>query len=180
MRKRSAEHTAMLRKAVVMVAEIVIIAAILFLAVAVIGGITTGNAESEYSEAYVICQPGDYVNVRIKPMTRSRSVGRYETGDRVTTDGKEKNGFIHIVSASLETSEAWISAGYIVYEEPERIDRKATVTSRARLAARKTIGGKVRKWLKTGDTVTVYWFTDEWCATNKGFIKTQYLDLDGE
>lgn len=138
-----------------------------------------GVAEGEY-DVYVICKPGDYVNARIRPSKNAEVIGYFETGDRLTTDGTEKNGFIRIVDASLEADVAWISTAFVVEDRPEITERRAMVTSNARLAARKGVGGKVRTWLHNGDEVTVLVISDEWCVTNKGFVKTEFIELEGE
>jgi hypothetical protein len=136
--------------------------------------------EEQCTEMFVICQPNDYVNARYGASRKSMCVGRLECGDRVVTDGKKKNGFLHIVGAGFETDEAWVHAGYLAYDPPEWVGRTATVISRSTLMARRFIGGKVRKKLYTGDELTVYWKTDEWCVTSQGFVMTRYLELDGE
>jgi hypothetical protein len=46
-----------------------------------------------------------------------------------------------------------------------------------RIAARKSAGGDIRCWLKSGDEVFVYYRTDEWCVTDRGFIMTKYLEV---
>ena len=141
---------------------------------------TTGEAEEETMECYVVCQPNDYVNARMKPSRRSTSLGRFDTGDRLYTDGIEKNGFLHIVDAGLEMDEAWIYSGYIVFDRPEWMNRAAVVTCKGRLAARKNVDGKIRKWLKTGSKVRVFWWASEWTVTNVGFVKSEYLEMEGE
>ena len=135
--------------------------------------------DDEYYEMYVICQPGDYVNVRYKPSAKSMIVGYCDPGDEIRTDGTIRKGFMRIYGIG-DSGEGWIHAGYLTDSEPERIRRTATVVSNRRLAARKCIGGKVRKWLKNGDEITVYWYSDEWCVTNKGFVMTEYIELDGD
>ena len=30
------------------------------------------------------------------------------------------------------------------------------------------------------DTLTIYWWSDEWCLTNYGYVQTAYLELDLE
>ena len=179
-RERRSETREERKKILKALGEIAVLIALIGAILWLIGtvGVSGAKAEEAY-RAYVICQPGDYVNARINPSTRSNSIGRYESGDSFWTDGKKRNGFLHVVNATLESSEAWIYAGYVCYETPQYINQKATVVSNGRLAARKTIDGKVRCWLKNGNEVTVYWMTDDWCVTNRGFIRTQYLETNG-
>ena len=122
---------------------------------------------------WVMCQPDSRVNIRSRPSGRSEAVGYAECGDGFATDGKQKNGFVHVF-ASVEAGEGWISAGYLVWEQPEQVGRQMVISAKGRVNARKTIGGKRRCWVRPGDTVTVYWAAD-WAVTNKGFIQTKYL-----
>lgn len=127
--------------------------------------------------AYVFC--ADYVNVRQFPSKKGEEIGRFETGDVVHLDGKKRNGFLHCVDTGLE-SDGWIHAGFIVYDEPEHVNQKATVVSKGRLAARKYIGGKRTRWLKPLSTVTVYYWSEDWAITNCGYVQSKHLELEGE
>jgi hypothetical protein len=51
------------------------------------------------------------------------------------------------------------------------------ICGKARVACRKTIGGKRRAWAKPGSTVTVYWISEEWAVTSKGFIASRWLEV---
>ena len=150
------------------------------IAAVIIGTVHAGNlraaAEARTITAWILCQPNDYVNVRMNPSKRSTVVGYAEAGDEILVSDMEKNGFVCCYSIG-ESSCGWIHKGYVVYEKPVKVDITATVASNKRLAARKYIGGKTRKWLKNQDEVTVYWMTDEWCVTNKGFVMTKYLEV---
>jgi hypothetical protein len=168
-----------MKKCAYLIGLFLIIAALTFLFVTIVMSSAQGEEEELYS-CWVLCQPNDYINARQKPTKKSMIAGRYEARDELITDGVIRNNYVHIVNTSLECGDAWIYAGYISYEEPEALGAcPAVVTSRARLAARKHIGGKVRKWLNNGDKVKVYYMTEEWCVTNRGFVKTQYIELEG-
>jgi hypothetical protein len=69
---------------------------------------------------------------------------------------------------------------YLVDEEPEYIGRTATVISKGRLSARRCIGGERVRWLKPGQIVTVWYMTSEWCVTDRGYVMTKYLEIDGD
>jgi len=138
------------------------------------------HAEKEPQTMWVICQPDDVVLVRTGPSIRSGSISELKPGTMVHTDGKQRNGFLHIVEMNSESGEGWVKHKYLVDEEPERVDCKATVVSKGRLAARRSIRGARVRWLKPGQTVTVSWITSEWCVTDKGYVMRQYLKLDGE
>lgn len=164
-------------KWIITLIEILAIAAAIYGAVLLLNSF--GIAE-EYEEAWVLCQPGDYINIRPNPNKKGSEIGWAECGYRICLDGKKKNGFLHCVDLSLETTEGWIFEGYVVYDEPELLDQNATVVSKGRLAVRKYVGGKRTRWLQPMSTVRIYYRTDEWCVTNYGFIQTDYLEMDGE
>lgn len=130
------------------------------------------------TEGYVLC--ADFVYVRPHPNRKGEPLGRYECGWKVYLDGKKKNGFYHIIDTGLESCDGWIYAGYVVYDEPEKIERNATIVSKGRLRARKYVNGKRTRWLKPLASVYVYWWSDEWCVTNCGYLQTKYLELEGE
>jgi len=168
-----------IRKWIIALIEILLIVALVY--GCVLGYQSLGLAEDQPVQAFVICQPGDYVNARISPSRKSEVVGYLECTDDVWLDGKTNNGFAHCVDATFEVEECWVYTGYIVFDEPEWMDgQTAIVVSNGRLAARKNCTGAVRKWLQNGDEIRVFWWSDEWCVTNYGFVKTQYIDLAGE
>ena len=131
-------------------------------------------------DVWVLCDPDSFVCVREAPRKTAFAVGGITCGTLLETDGKEKGNFIHVINIHAEDDTGWISKQYIVYSEPKPLYQSATVVSNGRLAARKGVGGKVRKWLKPMDTLTIYWWSDEWCLTNYGYVQTAYLELDGE
>lgn len=146
-------------------------------------GISEGFAEEqdEYDNVaigYVICV--DYVNVRQFPNKNGEPLGMYEAGTKVYLDGKKRNGYLHIVGTGLEDSEGWIKSGYIVYDEPIRVNQSATIVSKGRLAARSCVNGRRTRWLKPMASLKVYYWSDEWCVTNCGYVQTKYLELEGE
>lgn len=167
------------RKWIVTLLELLLIIAIIIAIVA--GYKSLGFAEEAYAKAYILCQPGDYINARYSASRKSEAVGRLESGDVIWLDGKTKNGYAHYVDCHFETCDCWVYTGYIVFDEPVwKGGQKAVVASSGRLAARKNCTGDVRKWLKSGSEVQVFWWSDEWCVTNYGFVKTEYLELVGE
>lgn len=127
---------------------------------------------------FVLCKPGSIVNARFSPNTRADVVGRYECGDYVRTDGEEKNGFVHIVDCSLECSDAWISKRYLVESEPRACNLRVIVIASGRVAARAWVDGKRNGWLKPGQEVTIYAQSDEWCVTNRGYVRTEFLGVN--
>lgn len=152
--------------------ELALIGAVIYAAIWALGSISFAESEME---CWVICQPESYVNVRKGPGNHREIVGYAVAGMRFRTDGKEKNGFLHIVDASNEYGFGWIHSGYVVFSEPEGVDREVTVKASGRVACRERIDGKRRGWVRNGDTVHVYWRTRSWAVTEKGFIQTKYL-----
>lgn len=134
-------------------------------------------AFAEEEEAWIICQPGSYVNVRESPKKSGTEMGRLELGDKVTTDGKTKNGYSHCVDLSMEQTEGWIFTGYLTDEEPEIMDA-ATFQIRAggRTASRRWVDGPVRKWIQPGKQVKVYAMNSTWAVTNRGFIRSDFIE----
>ena len=165
----------MIKKIFKTVTEIALIAIAVFIIFTVLDSF--GIAE-DLKEAWVICQPHDYINVRMAPKRNCTAVGYAEGGYLIRTDGKKQNGFLRCYGIG-EDGMGWIHSGYVVYEEPTFVNRIGYSISMARVACRKYIGGKVRKWLHNLDEVMVYWMTDEWSVTSEGFVKTKYLELEG-
>ena len=135
------------------------------------------GAEPKAINAWIMCQPGDWVNVRAGASRKSASLGMLEAGDKVTFTGETKNGFLK-VRVALEESEGWIYAGYVTDQEP--VDMGGAlyeVRASGRVAARKYIHGPRRCWVVDGSLVNVYWMAGEWAVTSKGFIQAEYLEV---
>ena len=158
--------------------ELLAVAAFIYIMIILIGSCgVPAHADAVVREAWVVCQPGDYVNARSRPSGRSEVLGRFDPGDVVMLDGKKRNGFMHVINAGLEEDECWIHEGYLVYDPPEYLGGETgTVASNGRLAARKRIGGDRRLWLNNGDAVRIWYRSDDWCVTDKGFVKTEFID----
>lgn len=134
--------------------------------------ITVSSAESEY---FIMCQPDSFVNVREAPRSGSHIIGYLELGEKITSDGQKKSGFIHAVDLHTESGEGWISIGYLVDDKPQIETSKAWIESKGRVACRRAIGGDRRSWLKNGDELVLYASSAEWSVTDKGFIKTEFI-----
>ena len=153
----------------------------LLIVAAVIAGIVialrdVGLAEDGYvSDGWVICKPGDYVNVRETPRKAGEIVGRFECGDRFRTDWVTRNGYLHVY-VSLEVEEAWIHCGYVSAWEPEWSGEVMAVSAEGRVALRKYQGGPRTGWAKPGTAIQVYYSTPEWCVTTRGWIRTEFLE----
>ena len=98
----------------------------------------------------------------------------------IPQDRKKKNGFLHIIDTGLESCDGWIYAGYVVYDKPEPVNQTARIVSKGKLNARKCVNGKVQRKLKPLATVRVYYWSDEWCVTDCGYVQSRYLELEGK
>lgn len=167
----------MIKKIVIALIELVLIIALAILIIFATRSIGYSEEDPCFT-AWVICQPNDFVNAREKPSRKSRECGYFLPGDPVETDGYSKNGFLRCYG--FETGVAWVSEGYVVYDKPELVDCTAYSIAKGRLAARKCIDGKRRCWVGVNEEVKVSWMSSEWCVTNKGFVKTEFLEMEGE
>ena len=129
---------------------------------------------------YVMCQPDSHVCVRRTPDKRGQEVGFLECGDSFQTDGSSNNGYLRVLDVG-EFGEAWIYCGYTVTEKPEAVFENYVCVARKRVAVRKWVDGPQvsgKPWLKNGSTVQVFYAAGDWCVTNRGYIRTEYLEVD--
>lgn len=131
--------------------------------------------ENRLTEAWVLCQPDSYVNIRERASSRSAYAGMLMSGDQIWVDGRTKDGYAHCENMSNELGEGWVHAGYIVFEEPEEVNRQCRISSNGRVSCRRTIGGDRRCWVVDGSEVFVYQVAGEWAVTDKGFVKTEFI-----
>ena len=165
-------------------ALILLAALILFFAWHFGGRAVWAMAEEETElHCWVMCRPtigdkpGDYVNLRLWASKETTSVGFLEAGDDFHTDGKTRNGFVHVLDRG--DADCWIHAGYVVFEEPKLVLENYVCVSRGRVAIRKWIDGPqnpAHPWLRNGSEVFVYMIAGDWAYTSKGFIQAQYLE----
>ena len=136
------------------------------------------RAEGSETTCWVMCQPGDHVNLRIGPSKDNSCVGWLEIGDDFTTDGEERNGWIRVLDRG--ECECWIYSGYVVKEKPEPIGEKRYVVAKKQLACRRWVNGpqiKERPWLKNGREVDVFYIADGWAVTNLGYVEAEWLEV---
>lgn len=145
----------------------------LVLLIAAITAAFSGLCEDH--RVFILCDPKTPVNVRIKPKMGTKITGRFDFGDWVETDGKEKNGFIHVYAG--DAGEGWIHTGYVVEDQPEKVTARASVAANGRVMSYRRIGGRRYHWLNVGDEVKVLALSDEWAVTNKGYVRTKYLEV---
>lgn len=155
---------------------IVILAAVLlFASYTVSTEIDRARADEITTPGFILCK--SYVLIRMAPSRKAQEIGQLDPCDTVEIDGRTKDGYAHIVAPC----DGWVHAGYIVFSEPKAVNATATVTARKRVACRKWIDGPnvdSKPWLVSGSEVKVLWMTSEWALTNRGYIKSTWLEGD--
>ena len=159
--------------------EIAIIAALVLIIAILIRDFSLADAFADEAngQAWVLCDPESHVCIRSAPRKSGIECGGALCGCHLMTDSTETNGFLHIVDVSAEESDAWISLRYITFSEPHEVNGTATVRSDGRVACRKWIAGKIVSWIHNGDQLTVYWMSDEWAVTSRGYVMSCYLEV---
>ena len=127
---------------------------------------------------FIICNPNSYVCVRNSPKKGNNETGRFDCGDYVRSDGVKKNGYLHITEAM--EGDGWIYAGNVVEDQPVIEKQKMRVNSNSNVICRRSVNGKKVGILTNGDVVTVYARSEKWAVTDKGYIMTEYLEVDNE
>ena len=135
------------------------------------------TALSEETWVFILCNPKTPVNIRKSPKNGGEKIGRLDFGDSVKTDGKKKNGFLHVVDIT-EEGQGWIFAGYVVKDQPVKCEKtRANIAATGRVMSYRWIGGRKNCWLHICDEVQVLAMSEEWAVTNKGYIRTKYLEV---
>ena len=134
---------------------------------------SVARADVITEEVWVLCEPDGLVNIRSR--AGGRVVADARCGDVMWTENKVRDGFLHVTELNAEVDEGWISGRYIVYDQPHEVNEQRTVTGDGRMACRKWIGGKIKGWVQDAEIVTVYWMSEEWAVTEKGYIRSAFL-----
>lgn len=151
-----------------------------FIAILVILACLSSILPASGTEAvyFIICNPNSYVCVRNSPKKGNNEAGRFDCGDYVRSDGVKKNGYLHITEAM--EGDGWIYAGNVVEDPPVIEKQKMRVNSNSNVICRRSVNGKKVGILTNGDVVTVYARSNEWAVTDKGYIMTEFLEVDNE
>ena len=161
-------------KWLIVLVEFALIAAVIIMILFCVRSlISMAHADTITEEVWVLCEPNGTVNIRSKP--GGRVFGGASCGAKMWTDNRQRDGFLHVLELNAEEETGWISARYIVYDEPHQVDAVMVISSDGRVAVRKWIGGKIIKWIHNSDPVTVYWMSEEWAVTEYGYIKSEFL-----
>lgn len=134
------------------------------------------SAFAEDRVVFILCNPKSYVCVRRTPRKGNNESGRLDCGDNVITDGKTKNGFLHVLGIT-ENGDGWVYMGYVVDDQPIVRDCHGYIEASGRVMTRRYINSKRSGWVEINDEVKIYAMTEQWAVTNRGFIKTKYLEV---
>ena len=129
---------------------------------------------------YAICKDSS-VNVRANPSSKAKIEGYLEFGwdVQVTDSKKDSSGTLwYRIEGTTELGYGWVCSMYLVPSKPERVDMIATVDANGRVATYKRINGERKGWVSPGTEVNVTIYTADWCHTDKGWIRTEYLQID--
>ena len=137
-------------------------------------------AKAEETEVWILMKPKDYVNVRMEPRKSAEVIGRLDAGDHFLTDGKTKNGFLHVLD--IGECDGWVYKWYVVTEKPEVVNEYYTVSAKKRVLCRRGVSGPRVKgrlgWMKNGTRVKVFCIAGEWAITSRGYVKSEWLEVD--
>lgn len=147
--------------------------AIIILFAAILGVI---SASADGNMVFILCNPESHVNVRKTPENDGIEIGRLDFGDGVQTDGRIRNGFLHVTGIT-EAGDGWIFTGYVVNDQPEKVNAWATVTASGRVMAYRWINGRKNGWVKVCTDIRVLAISEEWSVTSRGYIRTEYLEV---
>lgn len=151
------------------------------LAVVIIIVMAVGMCKGEeYATVWIMCKPGSQVNVRRTPSENGQIIGFLEAGDSFETDGSSVNGFIR--AYGVGESDGYIWCGNVVTEEPEECFEQYVCVAKTRVACRRWIDGPQTSlpWLKNGSNVQVFYIADSWACTSRGYILSEWLEVDPE
>ena len=154
---------------------LILAAVLLFASYTIATEINRAHAETVYATGYILCK--DYVIIRQWASRHATEIGQLDPCDEVEVDGRTKDGFAHIVAPM----DGWVWAGNIVFSPVEEVNRPAYVTAKKRVACRKWCDGPTvdeRPYLITGSEVKIYWLSQDWAITHRGFVKTEWLEGD--
>lgn len=135
-------------------------------------------AGAEEKTMFVLCdpKPENRVCVRRFPKKGAEETGYLTCGDNILTDGKTRNGFVHILGIT-EDGEGWVHKGYLVEDKPVIEDCMASIAASGRVKARRYIGGQKVGWVNVLTDVKVFARSEEWAVTNRGYIRTEFLEV---
>lgn len=133
-------------------------------------------AVCEEFRVFILCNPESHVNVRKSPKNGSEKTGWVMFADSVLTDGKTKNGYLHVIGIT-EDGEGWIKAGYTVKDQPVKVTAWAAVSASGRVMSYRNAGKNRLGWVPLLAEMKVYALSEEWAVTSRGYIRLKYLEV---
>ena len=131
---------------------------------------------------WALCKKGSHVEVHERPDKSSPVVGRLDPMDAFRTDGESRNGYIWCDIG--ESCGGWIYCGYVSTEEPIEVMERYVCVAKKQVACRRWIHGPQiagrAGWLKNMQTVEVFYRTESWSVTSRGYIQSEWLEVDPE
>ena len=140
------------------------------------------SAEERTVKVWILCKPGSRVIVRRTPEKNAQEVGSLEACDWFMTDAKSANGYIRAFGIG-EYGEGWVYCGNVVTEEPVAVFERYCCVAKKRAALRRWVDGPQvagSPWLVNGSTVEVFYTAEGWACTSRGYIKSEWLEVDPE
>ena len=147
-----------------------ILVALMIAAVAIVAS----QAEEVYAKGWILCK--NYVIIRTTPSRNATPAGQLDPGDEIEIDGETDSGFAHIVSPC----DGWVWAGNITFAKVEKVNDIMVVVARKQVACRRWIDGPQisgREWAQNGTEVKVFYMSDEWAVTSRGYIQSEWLEV---
>ena len=142
-----------------------------------IGTSSCKASEEKLITVWAMCKPGSFV-----PSKNGHHVGILDPCDSFQTDGVTKNGYVRAIGLG-DCGEGWVYCGFVSTEKPEPVFERYMCNSLSRVACRRWISGpRVANygWIVNGSTVEVFYRTESWSVTNRGYIKSEFLEADPE
>lgn len=127
-----------------------------------------GFADDGGLDAWVICQPGQFVIARERPSEAAESTCECGPAERIRFDGNYQDGFAHC-------DKGWISVRCIVTDKPEW-ENGIWYTVKGATVTWSGFEGKDIGLIGKGTKLQVFWRSAEWCVTNRGMIRTDELE----
>lgn len=132
-------------------------------------------------DVWIFCNEGSEVSIRSEPGKNAHVICEAYVGDHFYADGRKRNGWIRIHGLNTEADFGWIYSGHASYTKPIEIDDYHYVRTEGRkVKVRKCIDGKRIDWVYDDDYIRVYYASRDWCITSRGYIMTEFIDIDYE
>ena len=152
----------------------VFIAAIVAIAL-ILQMVTPEGSKADGRMGFVLCDPESSVCVRETPKKNGLLIGHLLCGDPLNLDGKKHGEWLHVTELGMEMSEGWINERYVA-DAMVTVGEYDAATTTAKVRVRENVDGRILRRLKKGTEVRVLASSAEWCVTNVGFIRTEFLE----